>query len=88
MNDAFVSRSSLIAGALWLVVVATLGAGWAVLVFAPGSWHLAAMLAGTAGTLAAVAATVTVQRFHMRTCALIRAQAEVTREVGQMRGVR
>jgi hypothetical protein len=49
--------------------------------FVDGSLHLAAMLAVTACVVASVAATVTGRLYQSRTCALIRATAEVTREV-------
>ena len=81
MHEVFVSRSSLIAGALWLVVVGMLGAGWAVFAFASGSWHLAALLAVSACVLASVAGVAQIHVSQVRICALIRAQAEVTREV-------
>ena len=88
MHEAMVSRTSLAAGALWAVAAGCLVAAGAVFAFAPGAWRVAAMLAATSCLLGSVAATATVRGYTVRTCALIRASAEVTRDASKIRGMR
>jgi hypothetical protein len=77
VHEAMVSRTSLIAGCVWALAAATLGAAWAVFTFAPDGWRLAAMLAVTGGALGTVAATVTVRTYTAQVRALIRVTAEL-----------
>jgi hypothetical protein len=48
---------------MWMIAAASLVAAWAVFVFVPDAWRLAAMLAVTSGVLGTVAATVTVRTY-------------------------
>jgi len=75
VHDRYVSQTVLIAGGMWTLAAASLGAAWAVFAFVPDGWRLAAMLAVTGGALGTVAATVTVRTYIERVCALIRATA-------------
>lgn len=73
MHEEFVSRTSLLAMTLWVVVVLLLAMAWLVAIQRPDWWLWAGMLAATGLAVSAVAATAHMRIYAVRMCSLIRA---------------
>lgn len=69
----YVSRSSIVAVVWWSLVAAFIGAGWLIIALQPSAWRWAGASIGTGCATSAVAATMHIRLYVMRTCGLIRA---------------
>lgn len=72
MHEHYVSRLALASAAAWGTVWATMIAAWVVAYAAPQCWLLAAMLGATSCTLSALVVVLSMRRYTIRICRLIR----------------
>ncbi len=87
MHDNYLSRTALIAGILWLLVVSLIGGAWLLMALEPDHWKYAGLMAGTGCALSAIAAVAHLKLYSMRLCALIRATRALEDERGGLRSV-
>lgn len=76
MDDGgYVSRTGIVAGALWLAVLALILGAWGVVLFASEHYGVAGMLAASGCALSALAATLHIKTYACRVSQLVRASA-------------
>lgn len=73
MNENYYPRCRVWAYAAWMVVAALLAAAWLVMLLDWHDWRIAGLLAFSACTGSAVAATLHIRSFMVRVCSLVRA---------------
>jgi hypothetical protein len=72
MNEQYVSRLAIGATVAWATVFLLTGAAWVAALVRPEQVPIWGMLALTAGVLAPLAAVLTIRRYVVRVCRLIR----------------
>ena len=71
-DGGFVSRTGILACALWILVLALLALAWYVALFHPQEWATARMLAASGCALAPLAAVIHIKTYLQRQARLIR----------------
>lgn len=89
MDEGYISKVTLTAIALWVMVTLLFAAAWGVAIAWPGHWLYAVLLSATACGFAAFAGTLHNRIYVERITRLIRACSQLDRPAGgELRAVR
>lgn len=88
MHESFISRTQIVAAALWVLVGSLIGSAWLVVAFAPGNWEWAGLLAATGCATSALAAVAHLKVYSVRLCSLIRVTSGLESPSAQVTSLR